>query len=221
MFDYIGAGMLLTWSYEFKHICNSSIWIGNSNITLGLFETCSFTTSMLLGDELQFDKERDMIEFFFEIDYLLYVPFGRRGMKQVKSCLTLDSDAEYVKHRTDKYIEMLTGLGQKSIPDDFIDSATKFCTYLTCNRQDLSVPESAAATARLVFGEFENIISKSEDFVSQFEFAKGANGILKKICDHVKEHGPVIDLTDFISFDSTPLNEEEIKIFEEFTNLKV
>lgn len=35
------------------------------------------------------------------------------------------------------------------------------------------------------------------------------------------EHGTIIDLNDFMTIDTTPLNEEEKIVFEKATNIKV
>ena len=35
------------------------------------------------------------------------------------------------------------------------------------------------------------------------------------------EHGPIIDLNDFMTIDTTTLNEEEKIVFEKATNIKV
>lgn len=107
------------------------------------------------------------------------------------------------------------------VTDDFLESATKFCTQLVSLKQDLSCYEDRAATVKIIFGELENLYTGGE-LNTYTQQSKMAMDILDKICKHTQQYGKLIDVSEFIKIDTaTPLNAEELKIFEKFTNLKV
>lgn len=222
MFEYYSAAADFTCSYEFKHIWNTYFTLGNAIFNIGQVAGSADSIPLIAFNGIEsIKKERHKISLLCNIDYYLYVPFNKRGIEQVKKCLNLGSNAEYVKYRTERFIEFTKENTLQPIDDDYADAVFKFNTYLTADKQDLSVPESVAAMLRLVLGEFENLSLKSENPITNITIPKDALGILKKIREYMDEHGPIIDLNDFMTIDTTPLNEEEKIVFEKATNIKV
>lgn len=160
------------------------------------------------------DEDTYLSDLLIQLDFMTYVPFGQRGRKHIEKCLNVNF-ADY------KYNKMIQVLQSNNIEIDFLlnKSIKKYCEYLTISKQDLSKPESIAATIRQIGGEIEN--NASAGIIPTLKSRSGQlREIVGKIYNQTEKTGIEIDLKNYITPDKSELAEKEVQYFNNVTGIK-
>lgn len=160
------------------------------------------------------DEDTYLSDLLIQLDFMTYVPFGQRGRKQIERSLNIDF-TDY------KYSKMIQVLQSNNIEIDFLlnKSIKKYCEYLTVSKQDLSKPESVAATIRQIGGEIENKALAGIDPTFKGR-SDQLREIVGKIYDQTEKTGLEIDLKNYITPDKSELSEKEVLYFNNITEIK-
>ena len=164
-----------------------------------------------------------LAEFLIQLDYITYVPFGKRGQKQLEKCLEQSGYNMSPKaYKKNKMIRVLEKNGI-AVSDGMNRVLEQFCNYLYSPKQDLSKIESVAACVRQVGGEIDNLISSGQ-IVGLDERDDKLEQILDNIWTRVKVSGNTkIDMTEFLPNvdENKPLTDAEKEYFEHITRFKI
>ena len=167
------------------------------------------------------DKQ-DLSKMLILLDYATYIPFGKRGQKQVENWL--ESKGIKMTYEQFKKNRMLVVLAQAGINVDkeLKENVEKYCHFLVSDKQDFSQIESVAATVRKIGGELDNYISKGV-----VAGVSNRNDEMEKILDNMwtfaKVNGKQFDANRFMpKFDQNkPFEPFEKRYFENITELKI
>ena len=180
------------------------------------------TNSDILCTELKHGMLEYFAELLIQLDYVAYVPFGKRGTKQLEKYFE-ENDYKLTPKEYKKK-QMLTTLKKCGIEvgKSFKERIDSYCDYLYSSKQDLSVIESVAACVRQVSGELDNLTSE-KTIIGLSERDDKLEQILDNIWTRIKVSGNTkIDMNEFLPKvdENKPLNSDEKKYFEYITQLK-
>ena len=151
------------------------------------------------------------------LDYSVYVPFGKRGIKELEKHLNGESSKEY---RIKKVCKVLNDIGIP-VGETFKKRIDSLFNYLYSSKQNFEVIESVAATMRIIAGVVDNLQSKGT-IIGINERDDKLEEISNKIIEHIKKTGnKEFDINDFLPQidEDEPLNNEEKKYFYEIVNI--
>lgn len=181
------------------------------------------TNSNILCTHLNHGMLQYLAELLIQLDYFAYVPFGKRGTKQLEKYF--EENGYQLTPKEYKKKQMLNALKKCDIEvnnriKEIIDC---YCDYLYSSKQDMSKIESVAACVRQVSGELDNLTSEKV-IIGLSERDDKLEEILDNIWTHIKvNNNTQIDMNNFLPKvdENKPLNSEEKKYFEYITNFNI
>lgn len=187
--------------------------------------------SQQLKNQIEFEKEQvDIMSLYFNfgvqnyladllfyLDYITYIPFGKRGYKFLEDCLSKEEiDASVAELKKNTIHKMLDKIGIKINPD-LQNSIDKYCELSYSTEQNFSNIESVAATVRIVGGELDNLISNGQ------LNAEDRNDKMKKILEDIMMDTKLLknkklNIEKYLpKYKNKKLNNTEIEYFQQMT----
>ena len=218
---YLDMILRVMGSSEYRQVANKNQI--NSYQPLEIQIGTEQTNSDILCTELKHGMLEYFAELLIQLDYVAYVPFGKRGKKQLEKYF--EENGYKLTPKEYKKKQMLTTLKECGIEvgKTFSESIDSYCEYLYSSEQDLSVIESVAACVRQVSSELDNLASE-KTIIGLSERDDKLEQILDNIWTRIKVSGNTkIDMNDFLPKvdENKPLSGEEKKYFEYITGLNI
>ena len=182
----------------------------------------------IMCNSLRADDKRDTALLLIELDYISYIPFGKRGKKIVEDLIKEKENnfnRTYTSYRSIKK-DIIYGMLAKievKVDEKLKNSINKFFDYMESDMQDFSDVESIAATIRRIGGELDNQSSKSKYYGDDQRFEQ-MEKILDKIWTHIKTHNTkCFDIKEFLKETKAdkPLSPTERLFFKYITSIRL
>ena len=172
-----------------------------------------------LAHRLNFN-ETYLIDILLQLDFMTYIPFGTRGMRQIEKYLKHSGNKKtYAEYKYDQMIDVLKN-NNIEVNSKLVQGIKNYCKYLITDEQDLSKAESIAATVRKIGGELENLASLNK-INGMRERTGKLRELVNQLYEDTKKGITTICLNKYLSNHAEKLNDTELEYFNKVIDLKV
>ena len=177
------------------------------------------TESSILSTYLNFGMLEYFAEFLIMLDYVAYVPFGKKGEKYVENCLkNIGKNISISKYKKKIMVKALNNHGIE-VGEIFNERIDSFLRYLQTPMQNLENIESVAATVRIVSGYIDTLVAQNK-VIGLRERDEEMEKIIENIWTYVKTSGSkIINLNDFLPNQENTLSDYEKKYINYITDI--